>query len=171
MGSGGDWVGIGLESGWNGLESGWNGVGMGWNGVGPAECAVAAYFASRKQNRISESASRQLDLTRLSPARGWPYSIAPRIPPGHGIHSGPLATSHGHNEMRKWAQISGRGFKHCFYSIAPRIPPGHLQKPSFFHEVEVNSAFVNPTGENRPRRFRKWQREHRLRFSQIFTFW
>ena len=56
-------------------------------------------------------------------------------------------------------------------SIASRIPPGHLQKPSFFHEFAVNSAFVNPTGENRPRRFRKWQREHRLRFWQILTFW
>ena len=43
------------------------------------------------------------------------------------------------------------------------------QRPSFFYEFEANSAHTNPTGGNRPRRFRKWQREHRLRFVQIFT--
>ena len=41
-------------------------------------------------HRISESAFCLLDLTRLSPARGWPYLIAPRIPPGqaHSCNGG-----------------------------------------------------------------------------------
>ena len=39
-----------------------------------------------------------------------------------------------------------------------------LQKPSFFHEFDANSAFSNLTGGNRPHRFPKWQRERRLIF-------
>ena len=38
------------------------------------------------------------------------------------------------------------------------------KKTSFSHVFGANSAFINPTGENRPRRFRKRQREHRLGF-------
>ena len=61
-----------------------------------------------------------------------------------------------------------------FYSIAPRIPPGRARpnsKTLIFPWRRSQFRFLNPTGENRPRRFRKWQREHRLIFSQIFTFW
>ena len=38
------------------------------------------------------------------------------------------------------------------------------RKFHFFHEIVRNSADMNPTGGNRPRRFQKRQREHRLRF-------
>ena len=52
--------------------------------VGPAECAMAAYFASRKQERILHSDISACASNTAEPARGWPYSIAPRIPPGLG---------------------------------------------------------------------------------------
>ncbi len=48
-------------------------VGKGWRrleNVGPAESAEAAYFASRKQNRMSESAFLFLYSTRLSQGLG-----------------------------------------------------------------------------------------------------
>ena len=44
---------------------------QGWSGLGPAECAVAACFASRKQIRISASADfRQLDFNTAEPGQG-----------------------------------------------------------------------------------------------------
>ena len=63
----------------------------------------------------------------------------------------------------------GGGINRSAHSAGPG--QGQIQKPSFFHEFGVNSVWANPTGGNRPRRFRKWKREHRLRFLQIFTFW
>ena len=56
------------------LGKGWNGVGMGlewgWKDLGPAEAAVAAYFASRKQNRISESAVSAYCPHTAEPGKG-----------------------------------------------------------------------------------------------------
>ena len=48
------------------LRKGW----MGLDGVGPAECAMAAYFASRKQNRISESAFLLTGSNTAEPGKG-----------------------------------------------------------------------------------------------------
>ena len=45
---------------------GWTGL----DGVGPAECAMAAYFASRKQIRLLTSAVSFCLPTRLSPQEG-----------------------------------------------------------------------------------------------------
>ena len=46
------------------------GLEWGWKDLGPAEAAVAAYFASRKQNRISESAFRICSFNAAGPAGG-----------------------------------------------------------------------------------------------------
>ena len=50
-----------------------------------------------------------LDLTRLSPARGWPYSIAPRIPPGRAMSNGLAAISYGLRDISYglWAMDYG----------------------------------------------------------------
>ena len=47
-----------------------DGVRTDQDGPGPAEAAVAAYFASRKQNRISESAVSALCSNMAEPGKG-----------------------------------------------------------------------------------------------------
>ena len=80
--------------------------GKGWRGRGPAECAMAAYFASRKQVRILSSAGFIISaycFHTAEPARGWPYSTAPRIPPGRKKEEG-----RGEREQRRGKREEGR---------------------------------------------------------------
>ena len=71
-----------VKDGLDGVRMGLVGVGTGLARRKPRSRPKLCFARFPNQNRISESDFCLLDPTRLSPARGWPYSSATRIPPG-----------------------------------------------------------------------------------------